>query len=176
MKFLFITLIFVTLSLTSWEMLASGLAQKSPGDPAALQAQFGGMNISASEFIALTPKEIAKKTSEKMSWDERILLKIAQKRIKKQLAKGVQPPPTESKEGSSNKMGKISVILGGAGLLLLFSIVEVLVILGLICVGAGLVFGIIGLVKDEKKTMAIIGTALPVIAFVALIIVIAAVY
>jgi hypothetical protein len=158
MKQIFTLLAIVALSLTSQEMFASELAQKPAGDQAALQAQFGEMSMSASEFAALTPKEIAKKAGKKMSWGEKILFKIAQKRIKKQLVK----EGLEGEAGGSSKKGKISLFLAGFGLLLMiFSGASFTAfVVGLICGVIALVFGIIGLKKDENKALAIIGTVL----------------
>jgi len=165
MKHLFPFLAVTALSLASNETLAVGMSQKSLSDPAsqtALLEKFS--DVSASEFAALTPKEISKKTSKKMSWGERILMKIVQKRIKKQLAKGIQPSSAEGEAGGASKMGTVSIILalGGVGLAVLALPLDSisLVLLGAICVIMGLVFGIIGLKKDEKRAAAVIGTIL----------------
>jgi len=170
MKHLFTFLAITALSLVSGETLAVGMSQKSSNDlpgQTTLQEKFGDMN--ASEFAALTPKEIIEKTGKQLSWREKILLKIAKKRIKKQLAKSTQPSNAEGKGGRG--VGTASIILGGAsailsiiGLLVFFGpqpeIGFALAILGLVCGAIGLIFGIIGLTKGGKKATAIIGTVL----------------
>lgn len=57
---------------------------------------------------------------------------------------------------SRNRRGKVSFILGAIGLLTMFS--GILAILSIPLFIGGLVIGILGISKDETKTMAIVGT------------------
>jgi len=111
---------------------------------------------SVEDFLALTPKEIEARTGEKPSLGERIALKLAQKRVKKQLKKGKQPEFQEG--GSGGKLGLLSLIFGGAGVLLVF--LPIIGLLGLLSGIAGFVLGLIALKRGEKKTMPIIGMVL----------------
>ena len=158
MKHLFCTLFLALLATLAQPVFAVDSAQKAADSFTTQTVEQAPLD--AQDFLNLSPKEIAKKTGKKLSWGERILLKMTQKKIKKQLAKGIQPANAEGKASGDSKMGVISAILGGVGLLLTFSQVGILVILGLICGIMGLIFGIMGMKRDENKVLAIVGTAL----------------
>jgi len=127
---------------------------------------------SVEDFFELTPKEIEARTGKKPSLGERIALKLAQKRVKKQLKKGKQPDFQE--ESSDGRFSLLSLIFGGAGALLVF--LPIIGLLGLLAGIAAVVLGVIGLKRENKKTMAIIGTVLGglvVLLFIVAIVVVA---
>lgn len=56
-------------------------------DETAIQLAGGQQNLSVDEFLSLTPKEIKERTGKKLSLKETAALKLAQKKIKKELKK-----------------------------------------------------------------------------------------
>lgn len=75
----------------------------------------------------------------KLSLREKLFTKILQKATEK---------------STNNKRGFLSLIIGGASLLLLLTPAAGIIFFASI---AGLIFGILGLKRDQNKTMAIIG-------------------
>ncbi len=103
------------------------------------------------DFLSLTPKQVEAKTGEKMSLVQKMGLKIAQKRFKKELKKN----PDARAEGNLDVVGLLSLIFGGLGLILLFT---PLGLLGLLLGIAGFVMGFVGMKKDgANKVFRILG-------------------
>ncbi len=70
-------------------------------------AEFGEVNVE--EFLELTPKKIRERTGERLSLKEAIMLKVAQKKVRKWQAQGEQDTP----EPKSQVVAFILVLLVG---------------------------------------------------------------
>ncbi|MBK8920612.1 MAG: hypothetical protein IPM81_03755 [Saprospirales bacterium] len=163
MKKVLTSILMLLLSLAAQQAFAVDAVKPAPDDPAwraAWQNKFGKMPIDAAAFTAVTPRDIAAQTGKKLSFGEKIFLKIAQKRVKKQLAKGLRAQDAEGRAGGKNSMGIAAAALGALGLIFTLVSVDVLVLLGLIFGIMALIFGLIGIKRDENKILAIVGTAL----------------
>ncbi len=145
----------LTLLVVGWSATATAPYHVYEQETAATEQNDLGVT-SVEDFLALTPKDIEARTGKKPSLGERIALKLAQKRVKKQLKKGEQPEFQEG--GSGGNLGLLSLIFGGAGVLLVF--IPAIGIIGLLSGIAGFVLGLIALKRGEKKTMPIIGMVL----------------
>ncbi|TDB69001.1 hypothetical protein [Arundinibacter roseus] len=105
---------------------------------------------------AITPLHVAKKTPAQTTWKE----KVVAKKIQKKIEKAQSPEKAKSAKAKPDTVALLSLIFGGAGLLLLLAGTGLGLLLGL----AGLVMGIVGLSKIRKgtapassRTMAILG-------------------
>ncbi|MBK6933275.1 MAG: hypothetical protein IPH12_21365 [Saprospirales bacterium] len=108
MKKVLTSILMLLLSLAAQQAFAVDAVKPAPDDPAwraAWQNKFGKMPIDAAAFTAVTPRDIAAQTGKKLSFGEKIFLKIAQKRVKKQLAKGLRAQDAEGRAGGKNSMG-----------------------------------------------------------------------
>lgn len=103
--------------------------------------------VATQSSLEKTAKKRKTRKKKKGNFLERMALKLAAKKLNKAIQK--------EKEGKKNTYGAISLGFAGLSLLDLIFQTGALFILGGIC---ALVFGIIGIVKDENKVMAIIGT------------------
>ena len=116
------------------------------------------ITAASSQQIYLSAK--GKFEQRKPNFIERFAIRLAQKSIVKKIAKGelvASAAPDETGPGNPNKRGLVSLLFALVGILFLFIPGGLAGIGGLFAI-AGFILGIIGLKRDEDKTLALIGT------------------
>ena len=96
-----------------------------------------------------TSVQEVKVDGEKMTFRERVATKILDKKINKFMKKN----EAHKAGGGGNTFSLLGLIFGGSSLLLIW----VLGLVGILFALAGIIFGIIGLKKEDSKVMAILG-------------------
>ena len=113
--------------------------------------------LTLEEMMTLKPREIRERTGEKLSFGERIGLKILRAKYKKALKKAQRRGSQEV--GGTDTVSLLSFIFAGAGLLLIW-------FFGILLALAGLILGIIALADPDRyrrktgKGFAIAGVAI----------------
>ena len=106
------------------------------------------------------PGKYEKGSLRKPNFIERFAIRLAQKGIVKKIAKGdllLTASQDDTGAGNPNKRGLVSLLFALVGILFLFIPGGLAGIGGLFAI-AGFILGIIGLKRDEDKTLALIGT------------------
>jgi hypothetical protein len=123
-------------------------------------------NFTIEDFISMTPEQFGHRSGHKLSWKEKIVYKMLQKKVKKKTAKektGVSP------KENSNTLSLLSLIGGMIGLVFWF----ILPVLGLLMAAAGLAIGIYSLKKEGTNALNVLGIVfggLAILAFLAVVI------
>lgn len=116
--------------------------------------------IIVEDFLVIEFKEFRTDEGKKIKWTQRLALHLVQKKLARQLRQGKIEVDTNVhtalKASAANKTGRLSLIFSIIGLLVL--VIPYGNIFGFGLTIAGLVLGIIGIRRDENKTMAILGT------------------
>ncbi|MBK6478178.1 MAG: hypothetical protein KA109_15410 [Saprospiraceae bacterium] len=120
-------------------------------------------SLTLTEIASIDIDRLAADHQLKMNWVQKLSFRFFQKRLSRQIIKGrlnknvtLQQANDIANRKNSNRRGKVSLIIGAIGLLTMFS--GFLALLAIPLFIGGLVVGILGISKDEKKTMAIVGT------------------
>lgn len=115
---------------------------------------------SSPQLYTPAPGKYEKGSFRKPNFIERFALRLAQKSIVKKMAKGELTAASsrdETASGNPNKRGLVSLLFALVGIIFLFIPGGLAGIGGLFAI-AGFILGIIGLKRDEDKTLALIGT------------------
>lgn len=114
--------------------------------------------VNIATFLAMDAHQIIKANGKKLNAIERFGYKKAQKIVRKAQKAGLLDKIAESEggdRGGKNRRGLLATIFGGIGLLLIW-----LPIIGLGFGIAGLVIGILGVVKDGANALNLVGLIL----------------
>ncbi len=147
-----ITMLALVMALTLPLTQSFGVAVVTPqeNEPAVAESA----QVSVEDFLNMTPKQFEAQSGQKMSFVQKVAFKMAQNKVKKQVAKGkldVHAP------ASASTMSLLSLIFGATGLLLLLLVSG---ILGLALGIAGFVLGLVAMKKEGSNVMNILGTVL----------------
>ena len=118
------------------------------------------INLDLEEILNLTPKSYEKATGKKMTFRDKIGLKITQKIIKRKQKKAAKKKRKLKKKGKNADAGSatddiaglLSMIFGILGAILLF-LGGLLSVLGILFGIAGLVLGLVGLKDDNANRL-----------------------
>lgn len=121
-------------------------------------------NLNLDGIMNMTPKSYKEATGKKMTFRERIALKIAKKIIKRKQRKAAKKKRKQkksgqdaAKDGGDDTMGLLSMIFGVLGAVLFF-LGGAASLIGLLFGIAGLVMGLVGIKGDNaNKTFRVLG-------------------
>ena len=124
------------------------------GEPAReSSAQSTVADLSPDELMNMDYREMRARTGVKLNFFQRVGLKMAQKQYRKAQERAMAKDGVRSIRSQENKLGLLGLILGGAGVLILF--IPYLGILSIFLAVAAVVLGAIGMNQDAKPGLAI---------------------
>lgn len=125
--------------------------------------------VSVEDFLNMTPKQFEEQSGQKMSFVQKVAFKMAQNKVKKQVAKGKLDANAPASAGT---MSVLALVFGAAGLVLLF----VSGLFGLLLGIAGFILGLVAMKKEGSNVMNILGAVfggLSILLFLVLLIAVA---
>lgn len=144
----FLSVIGLLFAFSSASLASSSVPSSAIAADVAAQHQMPG-NLSMDELLTLKPKEISKRTGQKMNFFERMAFRMVQKKVKKKIAKSKKSDQASEASG----LGIASLVMGSLSILgaLLMFFVPGMLLLALVTGLAGTIMGAIARSDGDRS-------------------------